>query len=187
MKRRPRRSTPAGTHRPGLRHVTVAILRPVLVSFADCTAGYGGHASALLCAVGPSAKSSSSISIRRTWPRASQRLAAIGHPFEAHHLNFAGLATAVAGQMLDRRVGRSGHVEHASRRRGYAASAIAGTDRSTCGWTRRVDVLPPNDWQSRPTNWLCALRDLGDDPLRLASPPQPVPPPCNYPGDSPSC
>ncbi|MGL4552307.1 MAG: 16S rRNA (cytosine(1402)-N(4))-methyltransferase, partial [Gemmataceae bacterium] len=102
MKRRPRRSTPSGTHLPVLLDATLAALAPKPGEvFADCTAGFGGHACALLRAVGPAGTVIAFDLDPANLARAAERLTAVGHPFEAHHLNFAGLAGALGGRMLD--------------------------------------------------------------------------------------
>src|SRR5829696_8861463 len=85
MKRRPRRSTPTGTHLPVLLDATLAALAPKPGEvFADCTAGFGGHASALLRAVGPAGKVIVLDLDPANLARATERLTAIGHPFAAH-------------------------------------------------------------------------------------------------------
>src|SRR5262245_26029546 len=101
-KRRPRRSTPTGTHLPVLLDATLAAMAPKPGEvFADCTAGFGGHASALLRAVGPTGRVIILDLDPANLARASERLTAIGHPFEAHHVNFAGLAGVLGGRQVD--------------------------------------------------------------------------------------
>ncbi|MFQ3593706.1 MAG: 16S rRNA (cytosine(1402)-N(4))-methyltransferase, partial [Gemmataceae bacterium] len=99
---RPRRSTAPGTHLPVLLDATLAALAPRSgETHVDCTAGYGGHASALLRAVGPAGKLVVFDLDPAHLARTTQRLADIGYPFVAHHLNFAGIAQALAGQLVD--------------------------------------------------------------------------------------
>jgi len=105
-RRRPRRrntrSTAPGTHLPVLLDATLAALAPRPgETHVDCTAGYGGHACALLRAVGPTGKLIVFDLDPAHLARTTERLAAIGHPFVAHHLNFAGIAQALAGERVD--------------------------------------------------------------------------------------
>lgn len=101
-RRRPRRSTAPGTHLPVLLDATLAALAPQPgETHVDCTAGFGGHASALLRAVGPTGKVVVFDLDPANLARTRERLTAIGHPFVAHHLNFAGIATALAGEQVD--------------------------------------------------------------------------------------
>lgn len=165
MKRRPRRSTPAGTHLPVLLDATLAILSPRPgESFADCTAGYGGHASALLRAVGPSGKVIVFDLDPTNLARASQRLAAIGHPFEAHHLNFAGLATAVGGQMLDGVLADLGmssmQVDDAERGFSYRRDGPLDMRMDPTRGRTASELLATIS----PDELARALRDLGDEP-----------------------
>jgi 16S rRNA (cytosine1402-N4)-methyltransferase len=97
-RRAPRRSTPAGEHRPVLLAQLLEALNPQPGEIAvDCTLGYAGHALALLQKVGPTGRL-----IGLDWDtgnleRARQTLAEAALPFSAHHANFAGLPT-ILGQ-----------------------------------------------------------------------------------------
>lgn len=97
MKRRPRRSTPEGTHRPVLLAEVLAALdpRPGEV-MADCTTGWAGHSAALLERVGPAGRLVALDLDPENLARANERLTAIGHPFSTHHMNFAGVAGVLA-------------------------------------------------------------------------------------------
>lgn len=110
MKRRPRRSTPEGTHRPVLLDEVLAALAPKPGEvMADCTTGWGGHSAALLERVGPTGRLVALDMDPENLARARERLGPLGHPFSAHHMNFAGLAgvlgaegiTAVDGVLAD--------------------------------------------------------------------------------------
>ena len=102
MKRRPRRSTPHGEHRPVMLDEVLAVLDPkpgeVVV---DCTLGYAGHAVELLRRVGPAGKVVAFDLDDANLPPARERLAAVGPSFTLHHGNFAGLPAALAADGLD--------------------------------------------------------------------------------------
>jgi 16S rRNA (cytosine1402-N4)-methyltransferase len=93
----PRRSTPAGEHRPVLLNPVLTALAPQPGEVAvDCTLGHAGHARALLERVGPTGRL-----IGLDWdgdqlPRARAVLEPLGLPFSTHQTNFAGLATVLA-------------------------------------------------------------------------------------------
>ncbi len=97
--RRPRRSTPAGQHRPVLLDAALAALDPrpgdVVV---DCTLGWAGHAAELLRRVGPSGRLVGLDLDADNLPRARERLEAVGHPFSLHHTNFAALPAVLAAE-----------------------------------------------------------------------------------------
>src|SRR5215204_2760643 len=90
-RKRVRRSTGAGEHRPVLLAEVLAALDPrpgqVVV---DCTLGFAGHAVELLQRVGPAGKLIALDIDADNLPRALPRLAAVGFPFALHHANFAG-------------------------------------------------------------------------------------------------
>jgi 16S rRNA (cytosine1402-N4)-methyltransferase len=97
--RRPRRSTPAGEHRPVLLDETLAVLNPQPGhTVVDCTIGWAGHAAELLRRVGPEGRLIGVDLDADNLPRARQRLEAIGRPFALHHANFAGIQTALAAE-----------------------------------------------------------------------------------------
>lgn len=90
---RPRRSTPAGQHRPVLLAEILRLfdLKPGAV-VVDSTVGFGGHSAELLKAVGPAGTLIGLDLDRANLDRARERLDPIGNPYQLHHLNFAGLA-----------------------------------------------------------------------------------------------
>lgn len=90
---RPRRSTPAGQHRPVLLAEILRLfdLKPGAV-VVDATVGFGGHAVEFLKAIGPEGKLIGLDLDRANLDRARERLDAVGNPYQLHHLNFAGLA-----------------------------------------------------------------------------------------------
>jgi 16S rRNA (cytosine1402-N4)-methyltransferase len=98
-RRRIRRSTPPGEHRPVLLDEVLDALRPrsgdVVV---DCTLGWAGHAVELLRRVGPEGKLIGLDLDPENLPRARERLVAVGHPFAVHHANFAGLTAVLAAE-----------------------------------------------------------------------------------------
>jgi len=91
-RRRPRRSTPAGEHRPVMLAEVLACLRPgpgdVIV---DCTIGFAGHAVELLRRAGPTGKLIGIDLDGGNLEKARERLAELGYPFALHQGNFAGL------------------------------------------------------------------------------------------------
>jgi 16S rRNA (cytosine1402-N4)-methyltransferase len=101
-RRRFRRSTPPGAHRPVLLDEVLAALDPkpgeVVV---DCTLGFAGHAAELLRRVGPTGKLIGFDLDAANLPPAREKLAAISPNFELHHGNFAGFPAALAAAGLD--------------------------------------------------------------------------------------
>jgi 16S rRNA (cytosine1402-N4)-methyltransferase len=100
-RRRGRRSTPQGAHRPVLLDEVLAALNPcpgeVVV---DCTLGFGGHAMELLPRVGPTGKVVAIDLDIANLPPAREKLAAIAPSFELHHGNFAGFPAVLAAAGL---------------------------------------------------------------------------------------
>jgi 16S rRNA (cytosine1402-N4)-methyltransferase len=98
-RKRIRRTTAAGEHRPVLMQEVLALLKPqpghIVV---DCTLGFGGHAVELLKCVSPDGMlialdlDDAAIESVRT------RLEAVGGLFALHHSNFAGLASVLAAE-----------------------------------------------------------------------------------------
>jgi len=92
-----------------VRHIPV-LLDPVLRAIdprpgqviVDCTVGLGGHSAALLERVGPTGRligidfDPANLALART------KLQAVGHPFELHHNNFAGLPSVLAAGGVER-------------------------------------------------------------------------------------
>jgi 16S rRNA (cytosine1402-N4)-methyltransferase len=99
--RRPRRSTPAGQHRPVLLDAVLAALDPRPGdTVVDCTVGWAGHSVELLRRVGSTGRLVGLDLDADNLPRARERLEPIGHPFSLHHANFAALATVLAEEGL---------------------------------------------------------------------------------------
>ena len=98
----PRRSTPAGEHVPVLLAEVLAALdpRPGHV-VADCTLGFAGHSAELLPRVGPTGQLIAFDLDADNLPRAEPKLVAVGHPFELHHANFAGLLGLLSGRRVN--------------------------------------------------------------------------------------
>jgi 16S rRNA (cytosine1402-N4)-methyltransferase len=98
---RPRRSTPAGEHRPVLLAEVLAALDPrpgeVVV---DCTVGWAGHAVELLRRVGPTGHLLGLDLDPRHLAEAGKRLGAVGPPFTLRQANFAGLPAQLAAEGL---------------------------------------------------------------------------------------
>ena len=92
-----------------VRHIPV-LLDPVLRAIdprpgqviVDCTVGLGGHSAALLERVGPTGRligidfDPANLALART------KLQSVGHPFELHHNNFAGLPSVLAAGGVER-------------------------------------------------------------------------------------
>lgn len=94
-KRRPPRkdrSTPAGEHLPVMLAEVLQVLNPRPgQTVVDCTLGFAGHSCELLQRVGPTGLLVATDMDPANLPRATEKLQAVGHPFHAHHGNFAGL------------------------------------------------------------------------------------------------
>jgi 16S rRNA (cytosine1402-N4)-methyltransferase len=97
-----RRSTPEGTHLPVLLNEVLTALSPRPGDVAvDCTTGWAGHSASLLQHVGPTGRLVCLDLDPENLSHARERLQAVGHPFSAHHMNFAGVAGILAGEGLD--------------------------------------------------------------------------------------
>src|SRR5262245_39968014 len=92
------RSTPAGGHNPVMLREAMAALDvgpgDIVV---DCTVGAAGHAEELLRRVGPTGRLIGLDLDPSHLESARARLSAIGHPFELHQSNFAGVARLTTG------------------------------------------------------------------------------------------
>ncbi len=86
------RSTPPGEHRPVLLQEILQALdpKPGMV-IVDCTVGWAGHSAELLARIGPTGMLVGFDLDAENLPKARERLEAVGHPFQLHHSNFAGL------------------------------------------------------------------------------------------------
>jgi 16S rRNA (cytosine1402-N4)-methyltransferase len=101
-RRRGRRSTPAGAHRPVLLDEVLAALDPKPGEVAvDCTLGFAGHAAELLRRVGPTGTLVALDLDPANLPPAAEKLSAISPNFHLHHGNFAGFPQALAAAGLD--------------------------------------------------------------------------------------
>lgn len=101
-RRRGRRSTPPGAHRPVMLDEVLAILDPRPGEVAvDCTLGFAGHSAELLRRVGPTGKLIALDLDAANLLPAREKLAAISSSFELHHANFAGFPAALAAAGLD--------------------------------------------------------------------------------------
>jgi 16S rRNA (cytosine1402-N4)-methyltransferase len=95
--RRGSRSTPAGEHRPVMLDAVLRVLAPRPGECAvDCTLGLGGHAVAILRAVGPTGRLLGVDWDGEHLEEARDRLAAVGYPFEVRQANFAALPRLLA-------------------------------------------------------------------------------------------
>lgn len=160
-----RRSTPAGQHRPVLLDEVLSALdvQPGAV-VVDCTTGFGGHAAELLRRVGPTGRLVALDLDTENLARVRPRLEEVGHPFEMHHLNFAGVANVLGGEGVDGLLADLGmssmQVDDVERGFSYAREGPLDMrmDRSR-GRTaeellRTIEIAELAD----------ALRDLGDEP-----------------------
>lgn len=91
--KQPRRSTPAGKHRPILLQETLDWLDPQPgKTIVDCTTGFAGHSVEILKRIGPEGRLFCLDLDADNLPGARERLEAVGHPFSLHHTNFAGIS-----------------------------------------------------------------------------------------------
>jgi 16S rRNA (cytosine1402-N4)-methyltransferase len=101
-RKRVRRSTAAGEHRPVMLLEVLAALDPrpgqVVV---DCTLGFAGHAAELLQRVGPDGLLIGTDLDPGNIEPARARLEAVGGLFSLHHANFAGLASVLAAESVE--------------------------------------------------------------------------------------
>ena len=163
-----RRSTAAGEHRPVLLAEVLTALDPrpgqIVV---DCTLGFAGHALELLKRVGPDGLLIATDLDPANIEPARQKLDAAGGLFALHHTNFAGLphvlaaegATGVDGLVAD--LGMSS-MQVDDRSRGFSFMRDGPLDMRmdpTRGRTAAdlLNTLPAADLAA-------AFRDLGDEP-----------------------
>jgi len=93
--------TPAGTHVPVLVEDVMACLSPKPGEIvADCTVGYGGHASEFLKRIGPTGKLIAIDADNTELERTRNRLSKDNAPISFHHSNFAGLAKVLKKEGL---------------------------------------------------------------------------------------
>jgi 16S rRNA (cytosine1402-N4)-methyltransferase len=90
---RERGGTPAGTHIPVLLPEIMDALRPAPGEVvADCTLGYGGHATEFLARTAPNGRVLGFDVDGREMERTRERLAEYGDRLSCHRSNFAGIA-----------------------------------------------------------------------------------------------
>lgn len=163
-----RRSTPAGQHRPVLLDEVLAALDPqpghIVV---DGTIGWAGHGVELLRRVGPTGLLIGTDLDPDNLPRARARLAEVGHPFQLHHANFAGLPQVLAEHGVTRINGlvadlgmSSMQVDDPERGFSYARDGALDMrmDRSRGRTAAQLLATIAEDELAR------ALRELGDEP-----------------------
>jgi 16S rRNA (cytosine1402-N4)-methyltransferase len=167
-RKRVRRSTAAGEHRPVLLAEVLAVLDPRPgQTVVDCTLGFGGHAVELLKRVAPDGLLVATDLDPSNFEPARVRLEAVGGLFSLHHSNFAGLPHILAAEGV---VGVDGLIADLGmsslqvddRGRGFSFMRDGPLDMRldpTRGRTA-ADLL-----QSLPVEELEAcFRDLGDEP-----------------------
>lgn len=163
-----RRSTKGGEHRPVLLAEVLAALNPqpgqIIV---DCTLGFGGHSVELLKAVAPDGLLIACDLDPANLEPAREKLDAIGGLYSLHHINFAGLpqvlamegAAGVHGLLAD--LGMSS-MQVDDRDRGFSFMRDGPLDMRmdpTRGRTAAdlLNQLPESELAA-------AFRDLGDEP-----------------------
>jgi 16S rRNA (cytosine1402-N4)-methyltransferase len=98
-RKRVRRSTAAGEHKPVLLAEVLAALNPQLgQTLVDCTLGYAGHSLELLQRISPDGVLVATDLDAANIEPARAKLEAIGGLFALHHTNFAGLAGILAAE-----------------------------------------------------------------------------------------
>src|SRR5947199_7580965 len=98
-RKRVRRSTAAGEHKPVLPAEVLAALDPQPgQTVVDCTLGFAGHAAELLQRVAPDGLLIAMDLDPANVEPARQKLEAVGGLFAVHHANFAGLPHVLAAE-----------------------------------------------------------------------------------------
>jgi 16S rRNA (cytosine1402-N4)-methyltransferase len=94
--------TPAGTHIPIMTAEIIEALKPALGEVvADCTLGYGGHATEFARQIGPTGKLVGFDIDGAELERTRQRLSSLNVPMSFHHSNFAGIANVMRKEGID--------------------------------------------------------------------------------------
>ncbi len=171
-RKRVRRSTTAGEHRPVLLAEVLAALDPRPgQTVVDCTLGFAGHAAELLRRVAPDGLLIATDLDPGNIEPARLKLDAVGGLFAVHHTNFAGLphvlaaegVTAVDGLLAD--LGMSS-MQVDDRSRGFSFMRDGPLDMRmdpTRGRTAAelLNTLPEEELAA-------CFRDLGDEPQAAA-------------------
>ncbi len=163
-----RRSTPEGQHRPVmLDEVLEALDLQPGATVVDCTTGWAGHSSALLDRIGPTGRLVCLDMDPENLALARERLAEIGHPFSAHHGNFAGLAGVLATEGLAQVSGiladlgmSSMQVDDAERGFSYVRDGPLDMRMDRTRGTSACDLVATMD----PSDLAKALHEFGDEP-----------------------
>ena len=174
--RRRSRSTPSGSHLPVLVNEVLAALdvKPGNVA-VDCTTGHAGHACALLRRTGPTGKTVCLDLDPENLARATEKLVAIGHPFAAHHVNFAGVAGVLGAEGVEgvdcllADLGMSSmQVDDPERGFSYRRDGPLDMRMDRTRGRTAAELLA----QMEPAELVTALRELGDEEkaARLAPP-----------------
>ena len=101
-KLRAKGKTPAGTHVPVLMEDILKCLKPGPGQIvADCTVGYGGHATEFIKRIGPTGKLIAFDFDGTEIERTRRRLEKHNVPMSFHHSNFAGIANVMNKEKLD--------------------------------------------------------------------------------------
>src|SRR5205823_13646571 len=102
-RKRARRSTRPGEHKPVLLAEVLAALDPRPgQTVVDCTLGFAGHAVELLKRVSPDGLFIATDLDAANIEPARAKLEAVGGLFALHHANFAGLAGVLAAEGVER-------------------------------------------------------------------------------------
>jgi 16S rRNA (cytosine1402-N4)-methyltransferase len=171
-RKRVRRSTKAGEHKPVLLAEVLTALQPragqVIV---DCTLGHAGHAVEILKLIGPDGLLVATDLDGENIERALQQLEAVGGLFSLHHTNFAGLANVLAVENVEAADGLIADLGMSSmqvddRTRGFSFMRDGPLDMRmdrTRGKTgaELLNTLSEEDLAS-------CFRDLGDEPCANA-------------------
>jgi 16S rRNA (cytosine1402-N4)-methyltransferase len=94
--------TPASTHIPIMTAEIIEALKPAPGEIvADCTLGYGGHATEFARKIGPTGKLVGFDIDGAELERTRQRLSSLNVPMSLHRSNFAGIANVMRKENLD--------------------------------------------------------------------------------------
>jgi 16S rRNA (cytosine1402-N4)-methyltransferase len=168
------RSTPPGQHRPVLLDEVLAALDPQPGdTVVDCTTGWAGHASELLRRIGPTGRLIALDLDPENLAQARTRLEEVGGSFSTHHLNFAGVATALGSEGIEKVDGlladlgmSSMQVDDPQRGFSYAREGPLDMRMDRSRGRTAAELLATID----PSELARALTELGDEPAaaRLA-------------------